>query len=220
MHLPPFDLEAALLEEADGLLVVNKPPGWPSTGQTLEDPGCLQHLLMQRLRRRVWAVHQLDKETSGVNLFVRRKALVDHWSQQLKQHGQKVYLALCHGEPAWERHSCHLPLGWLPGQRRRGVVEEGGQSAHTLLERVCVGQGYSLLRALPQTGRTHQIRLHLEALGHPLVGDKRYGPSAPCALHARHALHAAELRVGDRRWSAPLPPDLEALARRLGLKLS
>jgi 23S rRNA-/tRNA-specific pseudouridylate synthase len=220
MRPPAFDLEAALIEEADGLLVINKPPGWPSTGRDLDDPHCIQHLLMQRLRRRVWAVHQLDKETSGVNLFVRRKALVEQWSALLKHQGQKEYLALCHGAPTWERRRCRARLGWLPGQRRRGVVQQGGQEAETLFERLEVGQGASLLRALPRTGRTHQIRLHLEALGHGLLGDKRYGDQAPCGLHARHALHAASLRAGGRQWRAPLPPDLRALALRVGLKLS
>jgi 23S rRNA-/tRNA-specific pseudouridylate synthase len=151
-------------------------------------------------------VHQLDKETSGVNLFVRRKALVEQWSALLKHQGQKEYLALCHGAPTWERRRCRARLGWLPGQRRRGVVQQGGQEAETLFERLEVGQGASLLRALPRTGRTHQIRLHLEALGHGLLGDKRYGDQAPCGLHARHALHAASLRAGGRQWRAPLPP--------------
>ena len=94
--MKPFDLEARILHEADGVIVVNKPVGWPSTGRDLDDPKCVQHLLMARARRMVWAVHQLDADTSGVNVFVRRKSLVEPWAQKLRK-GRKEYCSFCKG---------------------------------------------------------------------------------------------------------------------------
>ena len=212
--------DIAILWEGDGLIVVDKPPGLPSTGRDLDDPRCVQHVLMTRLRRRIWAVHQLDTDTSGVNLFVRRKALVDVWSRRLRE-GTKRYVAICHGSPDFDALRVDAPLGPLRGDRRHLGIAPRGRPAVTELTVLDRAASAALVEARILTGRTHQVRLHLSHLGHPLVGERRYREPA-CDLHPRHALHAAEITVAGSEgqggvWRAPFPADLAALCARLGL---
>lgn len=213
-----------ILRVIDGLVVVNKPPGLPSTGRDLDDPECAQHQVALALGRpgRVWAVHQLDKDTSGLNLFVMRKGLVAPWAARLASGGGrevKRYLAVCHGELRSERR-VDAAIG-----RRRGpdgktfpALTRDGKPARTRILPRSVGGGFSLVEARPETGRTHQVRLHLAALGHPLVGEAMHR-EPPCTLHPRHALHAWALELGppEGRLEAPLAADLVALLARLGL---
>ena len=212
------DIRDRVLFEQDGLIVLNKPAGLASTGRTLEDPNCAQHLLMASYRRMIWAVHQLDAQTSGINLFVRRKSGVDLWTQRLKKEGDKRYVAICHGVMPFERRTVTHPLDWIPELKKRGVSAEG-QSAHSEVEVLARGEGASMVLVKLVTGRTHQIRIHLAAEGHPLLGESRYGPSV-CEEHPRHALHAISLRIGDHHFKAPLPEDLIRLAAKLRIDLA
>jgi 23S rRNA pseudouridine1911/1915/1917 synthase len=205
------DIGPRLLHEADGLLVIDKPAGLPSTGATLDDPWCAQHMLMTRARRRVWAVHQLDALTSGVNVFVRRKALVAEVSAKMRHSGAKRYLGLCHGVPTFEQTSVDAPIGWIEDARRRGVTDEG-DAARTDVQVLATGTDVALVRCTMRSGRNHQLRIHLAHLGHPLLGEGRYR-EPPCDRHIRHALHASELRLSDGPvFRARLPEDLRELA--------
>lgn len=210
------DIGPRLLHEADGLLVIDKPAGLPSTGASLDDPWCAQHMLMTRARRKVWAVHQLDALTTGVNVFVRRKALVAEVGERMRGPGAKRYLAICHGVPDFERTTVDAPIGWVSAARRRGVTPSG-DAAHTEVEVLAAGHQAALLRCTMGSGRNHQLRIHLAHLGHPLLGEGRYREPA-CHRHRRHALHAWELRLTDgQTFRAPLPEDLRELAVRVGL---
>ena len=213
-----FDVEPLILYERDHLIAVNKPPWIPSTGRTLDDPECLQHKLIARNRgKMIWAVHQLDALTSGVNLFVARKSLVAVMTERLKRFGTKSYVAVCHGAPDLDRQRVDVPLGWVQALGRRGVTEEGQRAVSdvTVLSRAADA---ALIEVVLHTGRTHQIRIHMAHLGHPLFGEARYRDPASEG-HARNALHAASLSFKDdqTRIEAPLPDDLRELAGRLGL---
>jgi 23S rRNA pseudouridine1911/1915/1917 synthase len=198
------------------LLVIDKPAGLPSTGATLEDPWCAQHMLMTRARRKVWAVHQLDALTSGVNVFVRRKALVAEVGEKMRGTGAKRYLAICHGVPDFDRKVVDAPIGWMAKARRRGVTPDG-DAARTDVEVLAIGDDASLICCTMRSGRNHQLRIHLAHLGHPLLGEGRYRDPA-CDRHWRHALHAWDLRLADgQTFCAPLPTDLRALALGLGI---
>ena len=210
------DLFVILLEE-DGLILINKPAGVPTAGDTLEQPGSIQYELMQSYRRMIWAVHQLDKDTSGLNVFVRRKALVQTWTELLKR-GQKEYLVMCHGTLA-STLVVDAPTDWIPEKRQRGVIESGKPSK-TEFRVLDTHGGFSLLAAKLHTGRTHQIRVHLEHTGHPLVGEQRY-IEAPCGIAPRQMLHAWRLDVPEHTLpAAPLPDDFAATCQELGLTFS
>lgn len=202
-------IDSILLED-DGLIVVDKPAGIPTAGDSLEQPGSLQYELMQHYRRMIWAVHQLDRDTSGVNLFVRRKSLVQTWTEHLRA-GTKSYVALLTGR--FGGGLIDAPVGWV-GQGVRGVTD-GGKSARTEFIVEAATEEATLVRALLHTGRTHQIRIHAAHVGHPIIGDARYG--SPSALIARQALHASEVVAHERVFTAALPADMKALLEHLQL---
>ncbi|MEQ9073990.1 MAG: RluA family pseudouridine synthase [Sandaracinaceae bacterium] len=209
----------SILHDADGVVVVDKPPGLEATGRTPDDPGGVQHHLATQLRRPVWAVHQLDRDTSGVLIFVRKRSLVARWQEALAR-GDKRYVALVHGREghgseAFEPRTIDAPLAYDRGARR-WVVREGGKPARSTVEVVSVGADAMRVHVTLHTGRTHQARVHLAHVGHPLIGERRYR-TPPCELHPRHALHAARVAALGAVFEAPLPEDLRALARRLGL---
>lgn len=207
-----------ILYEHDGTIVWNKPAGLASTGRDLEDVDCAQYLAMKHYRRMIWAVHQIDAETSGVLVFVRRKALVAQWQTRLAARTTvKRYLAIVHGRLPMRKHIVREPVGGKDARsdfRELAYCEGNGREGASLLE-VCI-----------HTGRTHQIRVHLECMGMQLFGEKRYG-GAVCDQHFRHALHASAILFKPEAGSeesgvltAPLPDDMVGLAARLGLELT
>jgi RluA family pseudouridine synthase len=213
-------LEARILLEEDGLIAVNKCPDLPTSGRSLDDEDCLQHALLQRCGSMVWAVHQLDADTSGVNLFTTKKSLVEPLKRAMgREDAAKWYVAIVHGVPAWTERQTDAPIGQV-SERSLGVTPEGRPASSTF--RVLArGSHHSLIRASIATGRTHQIRIHLASLGYPLVGEEWYG-ERPCKVHPRQALHACRLRIhGPHAIDvvAPMPDDLRALAQGLDLSL-
>jgi len=219
VDLTPADIESRILWEQEGLLVFDKPHDIPSTGRQLDDPDCIQWHLMQRQGGMVWAVHQLDADTSGLNLFVTRRELVAVHHERLRSpNGTKTYLAIVHGVPEWTQQDVDQPIGHVDA-RSLGVSPEG-KAARSRFRVHSRSTSHALVEAKLLTGRTHQLRIHLSWLGHPLVGEEWYRES-PCGAHPRQALHAWRLVFADGRRPevlvAPVAPDLVALAGRLGL---
>ncbi len=214
------DLEGRILLETGTLLVLDKPPGLPSTGRSLDDDDCLQHALIQRAGAMVWAAHQLDADTSGVNVFTTAKRDVAPLKEALTApSARKQYLAIVHGTPDWDTLPVTAPIGMVDGTSL-GVTDRG-RDARSEFEVLDRGPEHSLVRVRITTGRTHQIRIHAAHLGHPLVGEEWYR-SPPCTVHPRQALHAGRLTLeGELRLDveAPIPDDLSLLARALGLRL-
>ncbi|MSP24894.1 MAG: RluA family pseudouridine synthase [Myxococcales bacterium] len=241
---PHTDVELPILFEDDAMLAIDKPPLIAVHPSARHHRGTVTSLLLAaRPLEKLTLAHRLDKETSGVLLLAktRRADRTIKAQFEARRDVEKRYIALVWGSPAWERHTCELRLELDPSNVRsvmmRVAILPSGLAAQTTFEvmgrrRSSAGRDYTLLRATLHTGRQHQIRVHLQALGLPVVGDKLYGPDE--ALHRRacdgllddddhaklelprHALHAAELtlvhpELGHRvRIAAPLYPDIAA----------
>ena len=204
------------------LLVINKPLGWPTSGRSLSDDDCVQYHLIKHFETMVWAVHQLDADTSGLCLFVLSKSLVNELKKLwVDQAMVKEYCAIVHGEPKWDAIEEHSPIGSI-GEGCLGIHPDG-KSAHSCFRVMDRSNGFSLIQAQLHTGRTHQIRIHLSHLGHPLVGEEWYRNHA-CHLHPRQALHAHRLVFPVNEvlpvncLTAPIAEDLVDLAERMGLR--
>ena len=218
----------AVLHEDAALLAVDKPAGWlVIPGRDPAEP-CLRAALEAR-HGPLWVVHRLDRGTSGVLVFARTAAAHRALNLQFERgEPRKTYLALVAGAPAAD-FAVDAPIA--PARRgRMKTVEPGdprGKPARTafrVLEAfpARAGRGaLALLEARPESGRTHQIRVHLRAAGHPLAFDPDYGEEVPlldaagAVVLARTPLHAARLELthpdgGPLSLAAPLPADLAA----------
>jgi 23S rRNA pseudouridine1911/1915/1917 synthase len=224
-----------IVYEDDALLVINKPAGLvvhPGSGNwegTLLN-ALLHHAPQLAAVPRAGIVHRLDKDTSGLLVVAKTLTSQTHLVRQLQARTVKrEYLALVYGEL---RHGGTVdePVGRHPAQRVKMAVVEGGKPATTHYQVEEKFPGCTLLRCRLETGRTHQIRVHLAHLKHPLVGDRVYlkGPQK-CAPQLREllngfprqALHATRLALvhpvsgATMEWQAPLPPDMQELLRQI-----
>lgn len=173
-------------------------------------------------RQRPGIVHRLDRDTSGVMVVARTPAAAEALRAQFQARTvEKRYLALVRGRLLPAEGLIDAPIGRHPALRQRMAVLSAGRPAQTRYRVLAEAPGVSLVEAFPRTGRTHQIRVHLASVGHPVVADALYGRRDPRI--GRQALHAAELTLdhpadGRRlRFRAPLPPELAAFLAKLGL---
>jgi 23S rRNA pseudouridine1911/1915/1917 synthase len=243
--LVPEALPLTILYEDASLIVVHKPAGLvvhPAAGHA---SGTLVNALLHHCpelegiggQRRPGIVHRLDKDTSGVMVVAKNDVAHQALSHQFKaRHIQKRYLALVWGSPGETSGTIDLPIGRHPVDRKRmAVVHAGGRSACTLWSVHERFGGYATLLAFDlKTGRTHQIRVHCQAIGHPIIGDPVYGRRSsqsqahhPGSAHhllgqaERQMLHAAQLcfahpRTGETMtFEAPLPEDMVNLIEQL-----
>jgi 23S rRNA pseudouridine1911/1915/1917 synthase len=233
--------EFKIVDETDDYIVIDKPalllvhPTKPNGATTLWTQ--LRQLLAFEIASggQVSIVNRLDRETSGIVLVAKTTTAAREFgllmqSRQVK----KEYHAIVWGWPEWESRMVDAPIirrGEIAPSKiyLKQTIDRRGAAAATgfrVLKRFrkksANGQLFSLVKAQPVTGRTHQIRVHLSSLGHPIVGDKIYGPDENCYLRfietgwtgelaaklllERHALHASRLQIDDQRnWSSALP---------------
>jgi 23S rRNA pseudouridine1911/1915/1917 synthase len=222
------------------LVAIDKPAGMvvhPAPGSR---SGTVVNALLHRIGRlegvgaaeRPGIVHRLDKDTSGVLLVARTVGALEALARQFRARTvEKRYTALVHGSVRGERGTIDRPIGRDPRDRKRMSVR--AQRGRTAVTRFTVRErlpGATLLEVAPETGRTHQIRVHLASIGHPIVGDAVYGgrrrrvvgeAGDVLAGCPRQALHAARLVVAHPLDGAslvlesPLPPDLRGVVDAL-----
>jgi 23S rRNA pseudouridine1911/1915/1917 synthase len=227
-ELVPEALPLRVVYEDDDLLVIDKPAGMtvhPAPGHA---SGTLVHALLAHcpgLARvgeagRPGIVHRLDKDTSGLIIIAKTQDAHAALARQLKEREvEKTYVALVEGTLKQREGVIEAPLGRHPAQRKKIAVVQGGREARTRYRVLREIDGRSLLEVRPETGRTHQIRVHLAAIGHPVTGDRVYGGRAALPGLRRQFLHAQRLAFRHPRTGArldletPLPDDLaQALA--------
>lgn len=234
----PQDLPLDILYADNDLLVLNKPAGMvvhPAAGNR---DGTLQNALLHfdsslAALPRSGLVHRLDKDTSGVMVVARSlRAHASLVAQLQTRSMSRVYSAVAAGEIR-RRGTVDEPIGRHPRDRKRMAVVVGGKSAVSDYRILKGFRGFTYIEVALQTGRTHQIRVHMAHLGHPLVGDATYGrkprairgmdPELLAAIKAfpRQALHARYLNLlhpadqREMRFEAPLPQDLQDLLAML-----
>lgn len=245
---PEVNFDYRIIHEDESLFVIDKPPNLPvhPAGRYYFNT-LLVHLKTQgfkdplRMEREFFLVHRIDKETSGILVLTKDKETCARMTAQFAgRTTQKKYLAIVKGVPADTHFFSDAPMGRSLHSKIELKMEilpesKGGQSAYTAFRvlETCENQHgkFTLVECLPKTGRQHQIRLHLEHLGHPILGDKLYGiPEADALafferetlsaerwaalIHPRHALHAAGLSFEHPitgksiSFESPLPQDL------------
>jgi 23S rRNA pseudouridine1911/1915/1917 synthase len=233
----PEAIPLDVIYEDDALLVINKPAGMSVHPGAGTSSGTVLNALLAHAPstaemvddERPGIVHRLDKETSGVMLLAKTQAAQDALQAQFQARSiEKRYLALCIGRVTPEKAVINKPLGRDVRNRQRMAVVAGGREAITAFEVLRTldaqaGGSYSLLECRPRTGRTHQIRVHLASIGHPVVGDAVYGGARTARdplsqrLTPRHLLHAQRIAfahpVDGRRcdFEAPLPQDFSKI---------
>jgi 23S rRNA pseudouridine1911/1915/1917 synthase len=210
--------------EDEDLVVINKPPGMVVHPAPGHQSGTLVHALLGRGgswsgaggAARPGIVHRLDKGTSGLIVVARNDVSHRALSAQLGSRTlRRTYLAIVRGVVKDSAGELEGPIGRHPKERKRMAVVSGGRFARTRYEVVERRRGHTLLRCDLDTGRTHQIRVHLAALGHPIAGDAEYGGREPDGP-ARPMLHAWRLRLRHPRTGADMsfevapPADFES----------
>lgn len=207
-----------VLYEDDALIFIDKPAG-VVVQQRMHEPGePFLHDLVEKQAGAVYLMQRLDRGTSGVMFFSKRSDINVRLTRQFERKRiRKRYLALCEGELA-ERQTVDAPIARI-GAIKFGLREHG-KRAITHIEPIEASRHGSAVSVQLETGRTHQIRVHLSAIGHPLAGDWLYGERNA----ARPMLHAAELEMthpltNERlRVAAPLPEDFREEALRRGIR--
>ncbi len=222
--LEPIPMDLKIIFEDEYLLVVDKPaplvciPSSLSPGEPALAAGLLHYLGNESA---VHLVNRLDRGTTGLVVAAKGAYMHDLLRRRMHTGGfRRTYLAVCLGAPEPEEGRIDLPIGRAPDSAIARRIDSGdGKPAETDYRVLRRGKGMSLVELTPRTGRTHQIRVHMSAIGCPLAGDWLYGMEDP-ALLPRPALHAAGLMLehpatGERlALRAGMPADMEVLLRR------
>jgi 23S rRNA pseudouridine1911/1915/1917 synthase len=231
IDLAPEAIPLAVIHEDSDVLVINKQRGLvvhPAAGNW---SGTLVNALLDHVddlegiggELRPGIVHRLDKDTTGLLVVAKNERAMQSLTDQIREHkAQRVYWALVHGNEMPETGRIEAPIGRHPGDRKKmAVITRGGREAITHFQVLERYRGYTLLECRLETGRTHQIRVHLSYIGHPVVADPVYGTRKAHLSMPPQALHARQLSFNHPStgewvtYTAEPPADMMAAIERL-----
>ncbi|OQZ01517.1 MAG: hypothetical protein B6D35_03030 [Candidatus Brocadia sp. UTAMX2] len=245
-RIVPEDIPLRIVYEDDYLMLINKPydmvvhPAGGHPSGTLVNAVAFhcQNLSQVNGPLKAGIVHRLDRDTSGIMLVIKSDAVHSHIAMQFeKRHIRKEYLAVVEGEMAFDSDEIYLPIGRHKNVRQKMAVRrDTGKEAVSVYEVIERFRGYTLVKIMPKTGRTHQIRVHMRSIGHPVVADFMYSDHESCYLSdllgkeretgespiiERQALHAHRIEfyhpIENRKmeFQADLPEDISRLVSSL-----
>ena len=232
--LPPQDIPLDVVYEDDDVIVVNKPTGLVVHPAPGHPDGTLVNALLHHCgdslsgiggEKRPGIVHRIDRDTSGLIIAAKNDAAHLALSAQLKDHSlSRTYECLVTGNLKQDSGTVDAPIGRSSADRKKMAVVPTGRRAVTHWEVVARYPGVTHLRCRLETGRTHQIRVHMAYIGHPILGDTVYGAKKPVPGLTGQCLHAAGLRFVHPRTGepvelhCPLPPEFTAMLQKLQSK--
>ena len=211
-----------IIYKDEQILVIDKPAGIPVLPDGWEQDAPYLVKMLEEEFGKLWVVHRLDKGTSGVMVFARDAESHRALKTQFETHeAQKTYHAIVEGNPKWDEKVTKFPLRANVGKKHRTAVDDkNGKPSETHFRVIKRYQDAALIEAKPMTGRTHQIRVHAYALGHPLVGDVLYSAQETPVI-TRPALHAQTLSLihpmtNERmKFTAPHPADFDEALKNI-----
>jgi 23S rRNA pseudouridine1911/1915/1917 synthase len=228
LNLEPDPIVLAIVYEDDHLLVVNKPRGMVTHPGPGNPRGTLVNALLAHCplpgingTMRPGIVHRLDKGTTGLLVVAKSQEAYDTLAADMKaRRVKRQYLALVGGTPKESPGLIDAPVGRHPVDRKKMAVVETGRRAVSRYEVLESYKGFSLVRVQLETGRTHQVRVHMASIGHPVASDPTYGGrKAPClegpGLHAERLGLCHPVTGQDMEFLAPPPPDFQMALERL-----
>ena len=229
--LPPQDIPLDVVYEDDDIIVVNKPTGLVVHPAPGHPDGTLVNALLHHCgdslsgiggEKRPGIVHRIDRDTSGLIIAAKNDAAHLALSAQLKDHSlSRTYECLVTGNMKQDSGTVDAPIGRSSADRKKMAVVPTGRRAVTHWEVVARYPGVTHLRCRLETGRTHQIRVHMAYIGHPILGDTVYGAKKPVPGLTGQCLHATGLRFVHPRTGepvelhCPLPPEFTAMLQKL-----
>ena len=223
--ITPSELSLNIVFEDDDIAIIDKPSGMVVHSGAGHLTDTMANAAVTRWPKissvgdtdRPGIVHRLDRDTSGLLIIALNPTAYNNLTLMIKKHEiERIYTALVHGHPKSSSGTIDAPIGRDPHHRTRQAVIEGGRSALTHYEVIReIGQ-FSFIKVRLETGRMHQIRVHMTAIGHPIVGDQTYGKRQGIANLSRQFLHASKLTfnhpISSEKISvtSKLPDDLQS----------
>lgn len=212
-----------IVYEDEGLIVVNKPSGLAVHGGSGVAYGLIEAMRLATGKKYLELVHRIDRDTSGLVMIAKKRSVLKKLQDYLREHKiRKDYIALVKGEVTLDRQLIDAPLlryELANGERRVRISKEGkpSQTDWKVLQRF---KGATLVQASPLTGRTHQIRVHGLSIGHPLLGDDKYGHNIATTIDAhRLCLHAIRLNIPEYPLiETDMPDDIRKIVDGLNVR--